>query len=134
MASRKVGKTGKVIGIDMTEEMIAKARILTKEHGYSNVEFRLWDIEKMPIDDNSVDVIISNCLINLAPDKAKVFREAYCVLRSGGKMFVSDILCFSASLLSSNSMTRTYFLAALQALYKKIIIWKRYEKQASLLT
>jgi arsenite methyltransferase len=76
----------------MTDEMIAKARILAKEHGYSNVEFRLGDIEKMPIDDNSVDVIISNCVINLAPNKLKVFKESFRVLRSGGKMYVSDIV------------------------------------------
>lgn len=92
LASKKVGKTGKVIGLDMTEEMIAKARILAKEHGYSNVQFRLGDIEKMPIADNSVDAIISNCVINLAPDKSKMFKEAYRVLKSGSKMYVSDIV------------------------------------------
>jgi arsenite methyltransferase len=69
----------------MTEEMIAKARILAKENGYLNVEFRLGDIEKMPVEDKSVDVIISNCVINLAPDKHKVFKEAYRVLKSKAK-------------------------------------------------
>ena len=92
LASKKAGKIGRVIGVDMTEEMIAKARILAKENGYSNVEFRLGDIEKIPVDDNSVNVIISNCVINIAPDKSKVFKESYRVLQSGGKMYVSDIV------------------------------------------
>jgi SAM-dependent methyltransferase len=92
LAARKVGRTGKVIGVDMTEEMINKARILAREYGYANVEFRLGDIEKLPIEDSSVDVVISNCVINLAPDKLKVFEESYRVLKRDGKMFVSDIV------------------------------------------
>ncbi len=92
LASKKVGKTGKVIGVDMTEEMINKARENAKKYNYKNVEFRLGDIEELPIEDNSVNVIISNCVINLAPDKDKVFSESYRVLKKGGKMFVSDIV------------------------------------------
>ena len=77
LAAKKVGPAGGVIGIDMTPEMIERARSNAKRGGYSNVEFRLGEIENLPVDDNSVDVIISNCVINLSPDKSKVFSEAF---------------------------------------------------------
>ncbi len=92
LAAKKVGYSGKVIGVDMTEEMIEKARKNAEQYGYKNVEFRFGDIEDLPVDDNSVDIIISNCVINLAPDKLKVFKEAYRVLKTDGKMYVSDIV------------------------------------------
>jgi arsenite methyltransferase len=92
IASKKVGKTGKVIGVDMTSEMVDKSRSLAKKYGFTNIEFRLGDIENLPVESDSVDIIISNCVINLAPDKDKVFSEARRALRKGGKMYVSDIV------------------------------------------
>ena len=92
LASKKVGYSGKVIGVDMTPEMIKKANKNAKKYGHTNVEFRLGDIENLPVEDNSIDVIISNCVINLAHDKTKVFSEAYRVLKKDGKMFISDIV------------------------------------------
>jgi len=138
IARQLVGDTGKVMGIDFTYEMIAKARQNADKLGYNNVEFRMGDIEEMPVGGNSVDVIVSNCVLNLVPDKGKVFKEMYRVLKTGGHFSISDVVLVGelpeklraaaemyAGCISGAIQRNQYLLLIGNAEFKNIIVQKQ---------
>jgi len=108
LAAAKVGKTGKIIGVDMTPAMLERARRNAARGGYTNVEFRKGEIEDLPVEDGAVDAIISNCVINLSPDKQSVFKEAFRVLRPGGRLMVSDLVLIKALPVSVKRSVEAY--------------------------
>src|SRR5512139_676152 len=119
LAANQVGKTGKVIGVDMTAEMLDRARQNARNGNFDNVEFRLGEIENLPVGDNQVDAIISNCVINLSPSKERVFREAFRVLRSGGRLMVSDIVLLKELPLEIRNSVTAYVGCEAGAVTKK---------------
>jgi ubiquinone/menaquinone biosynthesis C-methylase UbiE len=137
LAAKRVGSQGKVIGVDMTPEMLDKARENAKRSGYENIEFRLGEIENLPVANNSVDVTISNCVINLSPNKKRVFEEAYRTMKSGGRLMVSDVVLLKelpeviknsveayVGCLSGAIMKEQYLNAIEQAGFKQVKILK----------
>jgi arsenite methyltransferase len=122
LAASRVGENGRVIGVDMTPEMIEKARENARKGDYGNVEFRLGEIENLPAADNSVDVVISNCVINLSPDKRRVFAETFRVLRPGGSLMVSDIVLLKELPDSVKNSIEAYVGCLSGALMKELYI------------
>ncbi|GAG99807.1 unnamed protein product [marine sediment metagenome] len=124
LAAEKIGETGKVIGVDITHSMIEKANKNKEKYGYGNVEFRLGNIESLPVENNAVDIIISNCVLSLAKNKETAFKEAYRVLKPGGVMYVSDIVLLRPLSAQQRTDTKMIGTCVLGALLKEDYIEK----------